>query len=198
MELLLATENLHKRREIEAILDGHRVLLPSDLSLDYHHDETGATYLENAMGKARSLYRAAGRPVVSDDSGLSVVALGGAPGIYSARYGATLSGRRLEAPERNALLLKTMGNETNREAFFVCCMVLMVDDYRFFVAQETLAGRIAQEPSGSGGFGYDPVFFLPDRHCTVAELDADTKNAISHRGRAGARIQAILASMDSA
>ncbi len=196
MELLLATENAHKRREIEAIFGEHRILLPSDLGLDYHHDETGTTYLDNALGKARTLYQVARRPVVADDSGLSVVPLGGAPGIYSARYGATLGGERLAAHERNALLLETLGDQTNRDAFFVCCMVLLMEDYRFFVAQETLAGRIGHEPCGTGGFGYDPVFYLPDRQCTVAELDASEKNAISHRGRAGARIRAILARLD--
>jgi len=201
MDILLATGNLHKKTELEAILDAHRILVPDDAGIAFEAEETGTTYLENALIKARSLYDdAGGLPVVADDSGLSVPALGGAPGVYSARYGSDEAGRDLGAAGRNELLLRTMAglSGSDRRAFFVCCMVLIVDEYRVFTVQETFEGLIGEAPSGDGGFGYDPVFVLPDRGCSVAELDAGTKNRLSHRGRAGRRLAAVLADLEAA
>ncbi len=199
MELLLATGNPHKKEELSRILHPHRVLIPSDLGISFDADETGTTYLENALIKARTLRDlSGGRTVLADDSGLSVSALGGAPGVYSARYGSDESDRELEAPERNQLLLANMADikGENREAFFVCCMALILDDYRVFTAQETFSGIIALKPYGAGGFGYDPIFHLPERNCSVAELNAEEKDRISHRGRAGLRIKAVLDSLE--
>ncbi|RKX87015.1 MAG: non-canonical purine NTP pyrophosphatase, RdgB/HAM1 family [Spirochaetes bacterium] len=199
MELLLATGNPHKKEELSRILHPHRVLIPSDLGISFDADETGTTYLENALIKARTLRDlSGGRTVLADDSGLSVPALGGAPGVYSARYGSDESDRELEAPERNQLLLANMADikGENREAFFVCCMALILDDYRVFTAQETFSGIIALKPYGAGGFGYDPIFHLPERNCSVAELNAEEKDRISHRGRAGLRIKAVLDSLE--
>jgi len=200
MELLLATGNPHKKEELSRILYPHIVLIPSDLGLNFDAEENGSTYLDNALIKARALVKnSEGRPVLADDSGLSVPALGGAPGVYSARYGSEESGKELEAPQRNRLLLQNMAGFSGdeRKAFFVCCMVLILSEYRIFTAQETFGGRIAQEPFGKGGFGYDPIFHLPDAGCTVAELDAAEKDRISHRGRAGLRIKAVLDSLES-
>lgn len=200
MELILATGNPHKKEELSRILAPHRVLIPSDISIEFDADETGTTYLENSLIKARVLFEAAGgRPVIADDSGISVPSLGGAPGVYSARYGSTETGIELEAPERNELLLKNMVQMSggDRKAFFVCCMVLILDDYRVFTAQETFSGIISEQPSGFGGFGYDPIFMLPQVGCTVAELDDVEKDRISHRGRAGKRIKAILDNLDT-
>ena len=200
MKLILATGNPHKKEELSRILAPHRILIPSDIGVNFDAEEIGTTYLENALIKARALTEAAGgRPVLADDSGISVPALGGAPGIYSARYGSEDTGRELEAPERNDFLLRNMAHLTGngRRAFFVCCMALILDEYRIFTAQETFGGFIADEPFGSGGFGYDPIFHLPDRDCTVAELDAVEKDRISHRGRAGLRIKAILDNLDT-
>jgi XTP/dITP diphosphohydrolase len=210
MEILLATGNAHKKEELERILVPHRVLIPGDIGIAFHAEETGSTYLENALIKVRALALAAGaagelrdsrgniRAVLADDSGISVPALGGAPGVYSARYGSAEAGRDLEAPERNALLLKNMSGffGDSRRAFFVCCMVLHADEYREFSAQETFSGIIAGEPGGSGGFGYDPIFYIPERGCTVAELEAGEKDRISHRGRSGLRIRSILDSLE--
>ncbi|MCK5736897.1 MAG: RdgB/HAM1 family non-canonical purine NTP pyrophosphatase [Spirochaetaceae bacterium] len=199
MELLLATGNPHKKEELSRILHPHSILIPSDLGIKFHADETGTTYLENALIKARTLAESAnGRPVLADDSGLSVPALGGAPGVYSARYGSEESGIELEAPERNQLLLRNMVDIKggDRAAFFVCCMALILDEYRIFTAQETFGGMIAEEPFGEGGFGYDPIFHLPGRNCSVAEMTAEEKDRISHRGRAGLRIKAILDSLE--
>jgi len=200
MEILLATGNPHKKEELSRILHPHTLLIPSDLGISFDADETGSTYLENALIKARTLAGSTGNrmPVLADDSGLSVPALGGAPGVYSARYGSEESDRELEASERNQLLLRNMADfrKGDRGAFFVCCMVLILDDFRVFTAQETFGGMIAEEPFGEGGFGYDPIFHLPQRGCTVAELDAGEKDRISHRGRAGLRIKAVLDSLE--
>jgi XTP/dITP diphosphohydrolase len=192
MEIVLATGNLHKKEELAAILDGHKILLPSDLNSSFDCIEDGVTYLDNALIKARALYKEVKRPVLADDSGISVPALGGAPGVHSARYGSEEAGRMLESTERNAFLLKNMEGITDREAFFVCSMVLMLDEYRIYTVQETFTGKITQQPFGGGGFGYDPLFFLDEYGKTVAQLPADLKNRISHRGRAGAAIKRIM------
>ncbi|PIE04734.1 MAG: non-canonical purine NTP pyrophosphatase, RdgB/HAM1 family [Spirochaetales bacterium] len=199
MEILLATGNAHKKEELSRIIAPHTVLTPQDAGIVFDAEETGSTYLENALIKAEALWEAAGgRPVLSDDSGLSVPALGGAPGVYSARYGSKPGQAELSAAERNALLLKNMESFSGeqRRAFFVCCMVLVAAPYRVFTVQETFSGSIARAPSGSGGFGYDPVFLLPGSSRSVAELPAGEKDAVSHRGRAGMRMLAILNSLE--
>lgn len=173
----------------------HEINIPKDLGIDFEVEETGETYLENALLKAHALFkRTKGQAVISDDSGLSVPAIGGAPGLYSARYGSKESGSNLSSQERNALLLKKTSHLTGEErrAFFVCCMVLILDTYRIFTVQETFCGYLTTSPRGTGGFGYDPIFFLPEYQCSVAEITADEKNAISHRGRAGKRIKHLL------
>lgn len=201
MTVILASNNSHKKREFEQILSGHSVLSPSDLGIDFDHEETEDTFLGNALGKARSLFdRLLSLPetppgpmaVIADDSGLCVRALDGAPGVYSARYGSPDGTTELAAPERNALLLKALGDARDRRAHFVCCMVALYDHDRYAVVQETFEGEIAQAPAGTGGFGYDPVFYLPERRCTVAELPESEKNRISHRGKATAGITKLL------
>ena len=200
MEILLATGNAHKKEELTRILSPHEILIPSDIGVEFDAEETGTTYLENALIKALALSEfSGGRPVLADDSGISVPALGGAPGVHSARYGSVERGRELEAHERNSLLLKNMSGlkGKDRQAFFVCCMVLILDDYRQFSAQETFGGIIGYEPSGSGGFGYDPIFYLTPGGHSVAELEAAEKDSISHRGRAGMRILALLNNLEA-
>jgi len=191
MEIVLATGNHHKKREIAEILAGHTILVPADLGIAFEYDETGSTYLENSVGKGFALHHQVHRPVLADDSGISVPALGGAPGVFSARYGSEIR-NDLDDVDRYKLLLDNMEGVADRSAFYVCCMVLICEEYRFFVAQETMHGQIADGPQGSGGFGYDPIFYLPEYRKTVAELDASEKHRISHRGRAGRRIVEIL------
>lgn len=203
--LLLATNNQHKRRELGQIFYDVEMVMPAELGLVFEHEETGASFLDNAHAKALALWqlnggRSAGSerlPVLADDSGLCVDALGGAPGIYSARYGSPDGGRtELPAAQRNALLLRTLSERTDREAHFVCSMALLFDEDRFYVAQETWVGEIARSPSdGGGGFGYDPVFLLPQRGCTAADLDPEEKNRISHRAKAAAAIKGLLTSV---
>lgn len=194
MEILIATENPHKVEELSAIFVGHRLRMPADRGIEYSYEEKGSTFLENSMGKARELFSLAGGEiaVIADDSGLVVPALNGEPGIYSARYGSDSSGKKLDTPQRNQYLLGKMQGLTDRRAYFVCCMVLIVSDQRFFVSQETLQGNITHSPRGTNGFGYDPLFHLDEYQQTTAELPEEVKNRISHRGRAAIRIQAII------
>lgn len=191
-ELLLATNNAHKHAEFARLFPCFRILLPRDLGLAFEFEENGATFLENSLGKALSLFRQAGRAVVADDSGLCVPALGGEPGIYSSRYGSTPGGGILGAAERNSHLLSRMQGLTDRRAHFVCCMALVLGPDRFAAVQETVDGVIADVPRGTNGFGYDPLFLLPDRGLTMAELPDPEKDAVSHRGRAARRMLAVL------
>ena len=132
MDILVATGNRNKIKELSQIMPEHRFLTPADLNIEYDYDETGTTYCENALGKALCLHKLVGKPVLAEDSGLSVPALNGAPGIYSARYGMK-EGLKLSDPEKNAYLLENMEGITDRRAFFVCSMVLVMNEYRYFV-----------------------------------------------------------------
>jgi XTP/dITP diphosphohydrolase len=203
MTLWFATGNIHKKRELAAILEagapGTEIRIPCEEGLSFDPDETGATFLENAFVKARALSRlaaAAGKagPVIADDSGLCVDALGGRPGIFSSRYGGE-GGNKPGDQERNALLLRELGDNPLRSARFVCAMVLLWNEDRFFAVQETLEGRLVSSldaARGGGGFGYDPLLFIPELGRTVAELSDAEKNRISHRGKAGRVIAGIL------
>ena len=191
-ELLLASNNEHKRQEFVRLLPGVRIVTPGDIGVQFEFEEDGETFLANAFGKATSLFHVARRPVIADDSGLCVRALGGEPGIFSSRYGAGAGGVLLGAPQRNAYLLDRMEGLTDRAAWFVCCLVLLLEESRFVVAQETVHGTIAEEPKGDNGFGYDPLFLVPGTGRTIAELPDREKDAISHRGKAARRILGVL------
>jgi XTP/dITP diphosphohydrolase len=225
MTIWFATGNAHKKAELAAILADHDIRIPAEAGVpeltDFNPEETGGAFLENALIKARELYRLVREPVIADDSGLCVDALGGRPGIYSSRYGSNegygssghsggKGGQKLSDGERNALLLEELNRleetrrsekpETapDRRARFVCAMVLLYSPDRFFIAQETLEGEIVRHTGrGSGGFGYDPILYLPDKGCTVAELPEAEKNRISHRGKAGRVIAKILAGVQT-
>lgn len=197
MKIILATANEHKKVELEEILTEHQLVLASEAGFDMDYDETGDTYFANAYGKALHVFQQGGTPVIADDSGLSVPALGGAPGIYSARYGSESTGKKLSAEERNALLLKNMQGVTDREGFFVCAVIFLTSPYIYQAAQDTLEGIIAEAPSGSKGFGYDPVFFLPEYGKTVAEIDSELKSKISHRGKAVSQLAGFLNNHDN-
>lgn len=214
MRVCLASNNPHKKREIGALLGDAEVLSPSDLGVTYSAEETGATFLANALIKATALWntlRSAGYVgvttevgggkappgdeliVLADDSGLCVKALDGRPGVHSARYGVTESRPSPSSEEQNKLLLEEMGGKNDRAAHFVCCMVAIIDADRIITAQERWNGRIAQaHSSSSGGFGYDPVFYLPELECTAADLPSARKNELSHRGRAISVVRSAL------
>lgn len=184
--LVLATGNPGKRREMEALLAplGLRIMLPSELGFAFDPEETGDTFLENARIKARAALALTGLPSLADDSGLEVDALGGAPGVHTARYG----GPGLTQEERNARLLREMEPEENRAARFVCALYCVFPGGRALTARGVCDGVILRAPRGTGGFGYDPIFYLPDRGLGMAELSDEEKNAVSHRGRAAAEL----------
>ncbi|MBN2390463.1 MAG: RdgB/HAM1 family non-canonical purine NTP pyrophosphatase [Anaerolineae bacterium] len=194
MQLLLATHNRGKRREWMALLDGLDVelLLPDDLGLTGDIEETGETYTENALIKARALAAASGLPTLADDSGLEVDALEGAPGMRSARYHLGTDEVRYRA------LLKALDGipEAQRGARFRCIAALVLpgeaDGAREYITEGVCEGVIGFAPGGEGGFGYDPVFYLPERDCTMAELPAEEKNRISHRARAAQAMRPTL------
>lgn len=199
MELFVATGNAHKLVELAPAFPSHVLKTPADAGhplIDVEED--GKTFFENAYKKAISLHRLIGAPSIADDSGLVVRALGGEPGIFSARYGSPDGGRsKLSSGERNAYLLGKMEGADDRSCAFVCCLVLVLSEDRFFVVQETCPGELLRSPRGEGGFGYDPVVYLPALGKSVAELSVEEKNHLSHRGRAAARMCSILSSLES-
>ena len=183
MKVILASKNQHKLTELSAILSqlGFEIALESEYGLDIEVEETGTTFEENSFLKADAVMKASGLPVLADDSGLMVDALDGAPGVYSARYGHKASDK-----ERTAYLLENMKDvpEERRGAKFVCVITCLFPDGRKIVARGECPGVIARAPHGENGFGYDPVFYLPELGMTYAELPSEQKNAISHRARA--------------
>jgi XTP/dITP diphosphohydrolase len=193
MDILVATYNRHKIEELEPMFPSHRLLSPADVGLGaLEIEENGADYFSNALIKAEALRERSGLPTLADDSGLSVAALDGAPGIHSARYGSLDGAAKLSSPERNALLLEAMKGIVDRRCAFYCCLVFLYGDDRFLSVQETCPGLLALSPSGAGGFGYDPIVYLPEFGKTVAELSPDEKNRVSHRGKASRLMNAML------
>ena len=196
-DLVLASGNAGKVRELQALLGtGWKVRPQSELGV-VAVAETGHTFLENALLKARHAARATGLPTLADDSGLEVDALGGAPGVHSARY----AGPGADDNTNNARLLGALAGvpEAQRGARFRCVLVWLpiADSTTPVIAEGVWEGRILMAPRGVGGFGYDPLFLDPDSGMSAAELPAATKNARSHRGRALAALRAVLLRADS-
>jgi len=193
IKIVLATHNRGKRREWAALLQGLNLelILPEELGIHEGVPETGDTYVANALLKARALCQAAGLPTLADDSGLEVDALDGAPGVRSARFH--------PGPDEvkyQALLRVLQGVPSHhRGARFRCVAALVLPDGRTFTVEGVCEGRIADVPAGTGGFGYDPVFYLPDLGKTMAELSAEEKNRVSHRARAAQAMRPILQSV---
>ena len=179
-KLVVATGNAHKLREIAQIFPEYEVISQKQAGFFDEVDETGTTFMENALIKARAACEALGLPVLADDSGLCVVALGGAPGIYSARY----SGAHGDDKGNRALLLKNMQGVTDRRAYFACAVALVSPDGREWTAEGRTEGEILLEEDGEGGFGYDPIFFSCDLQKSFGIATAEEKNAVSHRYRA--------------
>ena len=210
----MATGNKNKKKEMCELLDGHTILIPSDEGIDFNPDETGTTFYENSLIKARALYETVRCPVIADDSGICVDALGGAPGIYSSRYAGPLFMRgkpdnsRISQEEQNIMLIDQLnealqrGNlpdgeylHGERSCHYTCAMVMYCGADRIFAAQETFEGILIDDiknQAGDGGFGYDPIVFLPEYGRTVAQLTADEKNDISHRGKAVRALKRII------
>ncbi len=192
MDVIAATNNKNKLREFRQILKPHgfNVLTQAQAGVSVEPEETGSTFAENAMIKARAIYEATGKATVADDSGLCVDYLNGEPGIYSARYGAS----DLDDKGRLELVLKKMEGvpKEKRSAYFMCGIAFINSDGTCVTASGRVDGIIAFEPAGENGFGYDPIFFVPELGKTFAEASPEEKNALSHRGRALAQLEEKL------
>ena len=183
MVICAATGNAGKLKELRRILSalGHEVKSQKELGINLEPEETGTTFEENALLKAKAVMEASGMAAIADDSGLEVDALNGAPGVYSARYG-----NKNSDAERTAFLLENMRDvpAEQRTARFVSAIACALPDGRVVAARGTCEGTILFETRGDNGFGYDPVFYVPELGMTFAEADGARKNAISHRGNA--------------
>ena len=191
MKMVLASKNAHKLVEMKDILSqlGVEVVLESDVGVDVDVEETGTTFEENSLLKARAVMEACGLPAIADDSGLSVDALNGAPGVWSARYG----GEGLDEVGRCRLLLENMKGQLDRKCRFVSVITLCMPNGEVISARGECPGTLAYAPQGENGFGYDPIFFVPEKKKTFAQLSPEEKNAISHRGNALKLFQRKLA-----
>ena len=182
MKLVLASKNEKKLREMDEILSslGMEVISEAQAGVDVEVEETGTTFEENSLLKARAVMEASGLPAIADDSGLCVDALNGGPGVYSARYG----GEGLDDRGRYTLLLQNMRGQTTRAAHFACAIACAFPNGDELTAEGRCDGAIAFAPMGTEGFGYDPVFLVPEKGKTFGQLPAEEKSAISHRGKA--------------
>lgn len=182
MKFVLASKNAHKLTEMQRILGelGVEVVLESDVGVDIDVEETGETFEENSLLKAKAVMEATGLPAIADDSGLCVTALAGGPGVYSARYG----GEGLTDQERYQLVLQGLSGQIDRSAKFVSVVTACFPGGDVLTARGECPGTIAYAPQGENGFGYDPVFFVPTLRKTFAQMSPEEKNAISHRGKA--------------
>ena len=185
MKVVLASKNPHKLVEIKQITDkfGFDLILQSELGVDIDVEETGTTFEENSLIKARAVMEATGLPALADDSGIAVDALNGEPGVYSARYGFDES---LDDWGRMMLLLKNTEHvpDGQRHAKFVCVISFITPDGKIIQARGEIHGELTRQPRGQNGFGYDPIFYYPPFGQTTAEIPAEQKNAVSHRGNA--------------
>jgi XTP/dITP diphosphohydrolase len=188
--LVLSTRNDHKLRELREALPGIEIEpLPPEVELP---PETGETFAENALGKARAARQATGRTAIADDSGIEAYGLGGRPGVRSARY----AGEDASDEENLAKLLDEVGAQDDRRVAYVCAIALVTEDGTETLFEGRCEGTLVPEPRGSGGFGYDPAFLPddtgPDDERTMAELSPEEKHAISHRGRAARKLASQL------
>ena len=185
MRVVLASKNAHKLVEISKITEkfGFELVLQSELGVDIDVEETGTTFEENSFLKAEAVMKATGLPALADDSGIAVDALGGEPGIYSARYGFDDT---LDDWGRLLLLLKNTEHvpDGQRQAQFVCVITMVTPEGQTIQARGEIHGELLREPRGENGFGYDPIFYYPPFGKSTAEMDPEEKNAVSHRGNA--------------
>ena len=185
MKLIIASNNAHKVYEIKKILSGKfdEILSLKEAGVAHETVEDGNTFMENSLKKAREIAEITNSAALADDSGICAHALGGAPGIYSARYaGDSIIHSKDEANYR--LLLKNLADKTDRTAHFTCAMALVYPDGREVLAEGYMYGKIIDAPRGYGGFGYDPLFYFPQFGKTLAEVTPEEKNSVSHRGNA--------------
>lgn len=187
MEIIAATNNINKIREIKEIFCDAKIISLKEAGIDCDPEETGSTYEENALIKARTIFAIAKRPVLSDDSGLSVRFLGGRPGVYSARY----SGVHGDNDANNRKLLAELDGVDDRRAEFVTAVAFVCDKGEY-VCEGRVEGEILNEKAGDGGFGYDPLFYSYDLKKSFGVASAEEKNKVSHRGRALRALSLLL------
>jgi len=191
MKLVVASNNPGKLREFDALLAplGWETIPQKALGVS-ECEEPHCTFVENALAKARHASACSGLPALADDSGLCVHALGGAPGVYSARFAQTATDEAKSDERNNQKLIADLAGKADRRAHYVCVLVFVrhADDPQPVIAEGEWHGEIVDEPRGQGGFGYDPYFYLPESGVTSAELDAAEKNRRSHRGQALAQL----------
>ena len=214
MKIYLATGNKNKKKEMVQLLPEHEIVIPSDEGIPFDPEETGVTFYENSLIKAKALYDIVHCPVIADDSGICVDALNGQPGIYSSRYAGPEfmkgkpDGSKISQEEQNNFIIQQTNDAIKnntlpsgaylngpRSCHYTCAMVLYLGTDRLYVAQETFEGALIEkieDAAGDGGFGYDPIVFSPEYNKTIAQLTADEKNNISHRGKAVRQIQNII------
>jgi len=194
-KIVFATTNAGKIKEIKEILSDFDVEVASmkEMNITADIEENGATFEENSLIKARAVSKLTGLPALADDSGLEVDYLNGEPGIYSARY----LGRDTDYDYKNNYIIKKLkdAKDEERSARFVCVISLVLPDGREFVKKGVMEGRIGYEIKGENGFGYDPIFYLPEYGKTSAEISAEEKNKISHRGKALSAMKELIASL---
>ncbi len=180
-KIVAATKNKNKIREFKEILPDYEIITQEEAGVDIDVEETGTTFKENALLKAQAIFEKTKLPALADDSGLVVFALGGEPGVYSARYG----GEGLDDRGRLELVLEKMQNVEDelRGAQFVCSIAFVTEE-KVYEAEGVCEGVLTREARGENGFGYDPIFFVPEMGKTAAEMTSDEKNSISHRGKA--------------
>lgn len=194
--LIIASNNSHKINEIKAILSEFNIEILSlkEAGIDIDVEETGTTFMENAYIKASKIYKLKSDcMILADDSGLTVDVLGGAPGVYSARF----AGEHGNDRKNNEKLLKMLEgvSKEKRTGKFICAMVLITEDNKIIKVQGEVDGYIQEELSGAGGFGYDPLFYVPGYNMTFAEMSEDQKNVISHRAKALSKLRNEISSV---
>jgi len=199
MKIVVATNNKDKLVQFRHFLcDNFELLTLQQVGVYDIVEETGTTLRENAFIKANHAYKKTNLPVVADDSGLCVDAMGGAPGVYSAEYGGgnspqtLIRNMELTDVERNNLLIQAMKRKNNRACHFACCLCLIMPDKPVIYFEAELHGELLHKPQGNGGFGYDPIVYLPKMRCSNAELPIDKKMQISHRGQAMRKLKEYL------
>ena len=182
MKLIIASNNKHKLVEMKAILSPFfdEIVSMREAGIEHETVEDGCTFMENAMKKAREIAEISDCCAIADDSGICVDALDGAPGVFSARF----CGHHGDDAANNRLLLEKMQGVENRKAHYTCAIALVYPDGKAVTAEDYFFGEIAHDEKGENGFGYDPLFYLPEYGCTSAEISPEEKNRISHRGKA--------------
>ncbi len=198
MNLLFASQNKHKRDELAPLISPHILTLPEEIGINYYYEEIANTLIENALGKAMHLYSMSNKITIADDTGLFVDALGGAPGVHTARYGYNVYNRQPTSTEQCELLIENLKGveQEKRSARFICTIALVVSPHQFYLFTNFLEGFITTKREGTDGFGYDPVFYIPSLSKTLSQIPTDKKNALSHRGKATRDMLTLLRTLE--